>query len=107
MVQMEKHRRHATKILIVDDEPDLRKLLTDYLEINGYVVMVAQNSREVIRQIEEHPDLILLDINMPEMDGLELCRKIRNFISCPILFLTARVEDTSGGRELPFAIAIP
>ncbi|MFB7814995.1 response regulator transcription factor [Paenibacillus chitinolyticus] len=91
---MEKQRRHTTKILIVDDEPDLRKLLTDYLEINGYVVMAAQNSREAIRQIEEHPDLILLDINMPEMDGLELCRKIRNFISCPILFLTARVEDT-------------
>ncbi|MWV46231.1 response regulator [Paenibacillus sp. HJL G12] len=81
------------KILIVDDELDLRKLLTDYFEMNGYVVMTAKNSQEALRHIEKQPDLILLDINMPEKDGLELCRAVRNFISCPILFLTARVED--------------
>lgn len=91
---MEKQWRHRYKILIVDDELDLRKLLTDFFEINGYVVMTAKNSQEALRQIEKQPDLILLDINMPEMDGLELCTRIRNFISCPILFLTARVEDT-------------
>ncbi|MGG1550995.1 response regulator transcription factor [Paenibacillus ferrarius] len=90
---MEKPWEHKAKILIVDDELDLRKLLADFFELQGYVVMTAKNGHEALRQVEKHPDLILLDINMPEMDGLELCAKIRSFISCPILFLTARVED--------------
>lgn len=81
------------KILIVDDEADLRKLLADYFEINGYFAMTAKNGNEALQQIENQPDLVLLDINMPELNGLELCRKIRHFVSCPILFLTARVED--------------
>ncbi|WP_440109703.1 response regulator transcription factor [Paenibacillus sp. QZ-Y1] len=81
------------KILIVDDEADLRKLLTDYFEINGYSVMTAKDSREALRKVEQQPDLVLLDINMPEQNGLQLCEKIRNFVSCPILFLTARIED--------------
>lgn len=81
------------KILIIDDEADLRKLLIDYFELNGYFVMTASNGHEALRQIENLPDLVLLDINMPELDGLELCRRIRDFVSCPILFLTARVED--------------
>ncbi|MCV4231387.1 response regulator transcription factor [Virgibacillus sp. LDC1] len=81
------------KILIVDDEADLRKLLTDYFEINGYFVMTAKDSREALRKVELGPDLVLLDINMPEENGLEICEKIRGFVSCPILFLTARIED--------------
>lgn len=81
------------KILIVDDEADLRKLLADYFEINGYFAMTAKNGNEALQQIENQPDLVLLDINMPELNGLELCRKIRHFVSCPIIFLTARVED--------------
>lgn len=81
------------KILIVDDEADLRKLLADYFEINGYFAMTAKNGNEALRQIENQPDLVLLDINMPELNGLELCRKIRHFVSCPIIFLTARVDD--------------
>lgn len=81
------------KILIVDDEADLRKLLTDYFEINGYSVMTAKDSREALRKVEKQPDLVLLDINMPEQNGLQLCEKIRDFVSCPILFLTARIED--------------
>ncbi|EGG36686.1 response regulator transcription factor [Paenibacillus sp. HGF5] len=81
------------KILIVDDEADLRKLLTDYFEINGYFVMTAKNSREAMQKVEQGPDLVLLDINMPEENGLEICERIRGFVSCPILFLTARIED--------------
>ncbi|AYB44154.1 response regulator transcription factor [Paenibacillus lautus] len=81
------------KILIVDDEADLRKLLTDYFEINGYFVMTAKDSREAMRKVELGPDLVLLDINMPEENGLEICERIRGFVSCPILFLTARIED--------------
>ncbi|MFE0555452.1 response regulator [Paenibacillus sp. NPDC058910] len=81
------------KILIVDDEADLRKLLTDYFEINGYFAMTAKDSREALRKVEQGPDLVLLDINMPGQNGLEVCEIIRDFVSCPILFLTARVED--------------
>lgn len=81
------------KILIVDDEADLRKLLTDYFEINGYFVMTAKDSREAMQKVELGPDLVLLDINMPEENGLEICERIRGFVSCPILFLTARIED--------------
>ncbi|MFB9324562.1 response regulator transcription factor [Paenibacillus aurantiacus] len=81
------------KILIVDDEADLRKLLTDYFEINGYFVLTAKDSQEALRKVEQQPDLVLMDINMPGQNGLELCERIRNFVSCPILFLTARIED--------------
>ncbi|MHA2855923.1 response regulator transcription factor [Paenibacillus lautus] len=81
------------KILIVDDEADLRKLLTDYFEINGYFVMTAKNSLEAMQKVEQGPDIVLLDINMPEENGLEICERIRGFVSCPILFLTARIED--------------
>ncbi|MGO4272620.1 response regulator transcription factor [Paenibacillus sp. TAF58] len=81
------------KILIIDDEADLRKMLADYFEVNGYLVLTAKNGNEALQQVQKQPDLILLDINMPEMNGLDVCRKIRSFVSCPILFLTARVED--------------
>ncbi len=81
------------KILIVDDEPDVVALLRDYFEINGYLVFTAITAEEAIQQVEHQPELILLDINMPGMDGIAVCSKIRPFISCPILFLTARVED--------------
>jgi DNA-binding response OmpR family regulator len=81
------------KILIIDDEVDLRKLLTDYFEVNGYFVLTAKDGNEALRQAEKQPDIVLLDINMPEINGLDVCRKIRSFVSCPILFLTARAED--------------
>ena len=80
-------------ILIVDDEADLRKLLADYFELNGYSVLTAKDSREALQKVEHQPDIVLLDINMPEQNGLQLCEKIRAFVSCPILFLTARIEE--------------
>lgn len=81
------------KILVVDDEKDIRKLLTDFFQLQGYQVYTARNGQEALDKISVNPDIILLDINMPQMDGLEVCRKIRDKISCPILFLTARVEE--------------
>lgn len=83
----------ARRILVVDDEADIISLLRDYFEINGYEVLTALNGSEALKQAEKCPDLILLDINMPDLDGLKVCIQIRNFISCPILFLTAKVED--------------
>ncbi|MDE5763394.1 MAG: response regulator transcription factor [Ruminococcus sp.] len=102
------------RILIADDEPDVLSLLKDYFEINGYEVITAENGLAVLEKIRNNPDIILLDINMPDMDGISVCREIRDYVSCPILFLTARVEDcdkikgfASGGDDYiikPFSI---
>lgn len=81
-------------ILIVDDEADIVSTLEDYFLYNDYNIMTVANGREAIEKAGKQPDLILLDINMPDVDGLEVCARIRDFVSCPILFLTARVEDS-------------
>ena len=81
------------RILAADDEPDVLSLLKDYFEINGYEVITAENGKTALEKIKLAPDIILLDINMPDMDGLTVCKSIREHVSCPILFLTARIED--------------
>ena len=83
----------AYKILIVDDEKILTELLEAHLQDCGYTAFVANNSEDAIALLKVQPDLILLDINMPGMDGLDLCRSIRNHVTCPILFLTARITE--------------
>jgi DNA-binding response OmpR family regulator len=80
-------------ILIVDDEPGVLSLLRDYFEMNEYRVSTAADGAAALKHAGDKPDLIILDVNMPDMDGLAVCRKIRDFISCPILFLSARVEE--------------
>lgn len=82
------------KILIADDEHDVVCLLKDYFEINGYCVITAYSGREAVEKSAQNPDIILLDVNMPDGDGLTVCRRIRGRVSCPILFLTARIEDS-------------
>ncbi len=81
------------KILIVDDEPMLVSLLSDYLSDLGYFTCTAADGKEALDKLRFSPDLILLDINMPGMNGLELCRMIRDEVSCPILFLTSRASE--------------
>lgn len=83
----------STRILIVDDEKDIVSMLRTFFESRGFFVLSAVNGAEALKQAEHKPDIILLDINMPETDGLEVCRRIRDYISCPILFLTARIEE--------------
>ena len=83
----------AYKILIIDDEAMLTELLADHLQDCGYMVSTANSSNEALAKLNMKPNLILLDINMPGMDGLELCKAIRNHIICPILFLTARITE--------------
>lgn len=83
-----------SKILIADDETDIVIMLSRFFESKGYYVLKATNGLETLKQVEYNPDIILLDINMPGLDGLEVCERIRNYVSCPILFLTARIEDT-------------
>lgn len=82
------------QILIIDDEADIRSMLKEYLEMEGYLVYTAEDGEEALSKMNGETDLILLDVNMPGMDGYEVCEKIRNIVGCPILFLTARTEET-------------
>lgn len=82
-----------TKILIADDEKDIVAMLESFFKSKGFLVLSAANGTEALKQVEKRPDIILLDINMPGLDGMEVCKRIRNHISCPILFLTARIEE--------------
>lgn len=81
------------KILIIDDEMMLTNLLSDHLKDNGYLPYVANSAQEALDKINIAPDLILLDIRMPGMSGLELCKIIREHVICPIVFLTALATD--------------
>lgn len=81
------------KILIVDDEKMMTDLLSNHLRDCGYDTFVANNSSEAAALLQKLPDLIILDINMPGTNGLELCKNIRNHTACPILFVTARITE--------------
>ena len=80
-------------ILVVDDEKDVVALLRDNFTMLGYLVLTATGYDEAVEKAARGPDIILLDVNMPGRDGLSVCRAIRRFVRCPILFLTARVTD--------------
>ena len=81
-------------VLIVDDDPGLRELIRINLEHEGYRVMQAVNGAQCLEMVrEERPDLVLLDVMMPEMDGLEACERLREFSQVPVLMLTAKVQS--------------
>ena len=96
------------RILICDDEKDITDMLERYFVKKGYEVLTANNGEAAIKKAEKNPDI------MPDIDGLNVCRKIRDFVSCPILFLTARIEESdklqgfaSGGDDYvvkPFSL---
>ena len=80
------------KILLVDDEKGVVTIMKNYFEMSGYQVITAYRGQEALKKMSCLPDIVLLDINMPDMDGLTVCQNIREYITCPILFLTARIE---------------
>jgi DNA-binding response OmpR family regulator len=85
----------SRKILIIDDEPKIVEICGDYLRAAGYQVVTAGDGAQglgVARR--ENPDLIVLDLMLPEMDGLDVCRALRREGDVPIIMLTARVEET-------------
>jgi len=82
------------RILIVDDEVSILKFLRSNLEDRGYVVISASNGEEALNTIErELPDLIVLDVMMPKMDGFEVCRRLREWSQIPIIMLSARGDE--------------
>ena len=79
------------KILVVDDDSSIRLLVSDVLTDQGLTVSTAASGEEALKRLEEESfDLILLDIMMKGMDGLEVCRRVRDRVECPILFLSAK-----------------
>lgn len=86
-------RSKAIKILIVDDDADIRKMLTILLGNDGYDTAQAENGKQAIEVLDESIDLILLDVMMPVMDGVAACIKIREKSNVPIIFLTAKDTD--------------
>jgi two-component system KDP operon response regulator KdpE len=81
----------AANILVVDDEPQIRRVLRSTLSARGYVITDAKTGEEALERVRKEPlDLILLDVNMPGMGGLEACRQIRGVSDAPIIMLTVR-----------------
>jgi two-component system, OmpR family, response regulator len=91
------------RLLVVDDEPNIRELLSVSLRFSRFEVSTAASGREAITAAERHlPDLVLLDVMLPDLDGFQVARRLRESAHVPILFLTARdaVEDKVAGLTL-------
>ncbi len=93
----------AKTILIVEDDPNIRELLRIYMEQEGYIVEIGRDGLDGLRAFKRvHPDLVLLDLMMPEMDGMQVMREIRSTSKVPVIMLTAKAEtfDKVAGLEL-------
>ena len=91
------------KILVADDDRNICELLRMYLEKDGFSVVIAGNGEEALKKFdEEEPDLLLLDVMMPRLDGWQVCRELRKKSECPIIMITAKGEtfDKVLGLEL-------
>jgi len=90
-----------TTILTADDDPQLLRLIARNLELEDYQVLVASDGQQALEQIEQHaPDLVLLDVMMPRMDGFTVCQRVREFSAVPIIIVTARGQDQDKVRGL-------
>src|SRR5205807_4211476 len=85
----------SARIMVVDDDPQIRRVLRTALVAQGYEAIDARNGEEAVERLsEEKPDLIILDVNMPRMNGLEACRVIRSTSDIPIIMLTVRDAES-------------
>src|SRR5438445_7464164 len=90
-----------TTIVAADDDPQLLRLVTRNLEFEEYEVLPASDGQQALEQVEAHsPDLVLLDVMMPRMDGFTVCQRIREFSTVPIIIVTARGQDQDKVRGL-------
>ncbi len=84
-----------SRVLVVDDEPMVREVVTAYLEREGFLVACAATGPEAVRAIDTgRPDLVVLDVMLPGLDGLEILRRLRAASTIPVILLTARAEET-------------
>jgi two-component system alkaline phosphatase synthesis response regulator PhoP len=91
----------SQKLLLIDDSEEIQKLISMFLERDGYHVVLAGNGNEGLRMLaKSQPDLVLLDIMMPEVDGWETCRRIREVSHVPIIMLTAKTQELDIVRGL-------
>jgi DNA-binding response OmpR family regulator len=99
---IEEMKEAMSRVLVVDDEPDAVELLTEFLTAKGYEVITASNGEEALRRLQEdRPHLILLDVRMPKMDGLEVLRRAREIDQAVgIIMVTAVHEEETGRRAL-------
>ena len=81
------------QILIADDEQDIVTMLQSFFESKGYAVLTAKNGNEAVTQSEKQPDIILLDLGLPDMDGIAIIEKVRGWSGMPIIVISARSED--------------
>ena len=81
-------------ILVVDDDSKIIKVIKDFLEMENYNIYVAEDGKTALALLGKKIDLIILDINLPDIDGIELCKKVRNYLNVPIIFLSARIEES-------------
>jgi len=92
-----------TTIVTADDDPQLLRLIARNLEFEGYEVLTASDGQQALEQIERSsPNLILLDVMMPRMDGFTVCQKVREFSTVPIIIVTARGQDQDKVKGLDF-----
>ncbi len=90
-----------TTILTADDDPQLLRLIARNLQLEDYEVLVASDGQQALEQIEQLvPDLVLLDVMMPRMDGFTVCQRVREFSAVPIIIVTARGQDQDKVRGL-------
>jgi DNA-binding response OmpR family regulator len=90
------------RVLVVDDEPDARELLSEFLTAKGYEVLTASNGEEALRKVkEDRPHLILLDVRMPKMNGLEVLKQVREIDhEVGVIMVTAVNEEETGRQAL-------
>jgi len=101
MIEDQNQMAKKIRILVVDDEPKIRMFIRANLEARGYEVHLAQDGIEAIEAAERVlPEVIVLDVNMPRMDGIEACRRIREWADMPIIILSVRGDEKDKVRAL-------
>jgi CheY-like chemotaxis protein len=98
-------RKKGIKVLVVDDEENVREAVSYILEERGFIVEEARNGKEALKEVaRSKPDIIILDVSMPEMDGIQACRRLRknpNMRDIPIIFLSAQRDIAEAIQDIP------